>query len=55
MVSRGEDGPVVGQRITSRVRDALPTRIDVAVSGGTAAIVQTAENRESVLTFIGCF
>jgi len=55
MVSRGEHGPVVGQRITSRVRDALPTRIDVAVSGGTAAIVQTAENRESVLTFMGCF
>ncbi|MBW2212118.1 MAG: hypothetical protein JRG67_13960, partial [Deltaproteobacteria bacterium] len=55
VVGRGADGPAVKQ---VEVRDSLgdaPNRIDVAVSGGTAAFVQSAKNGESALTFLGCF
>ena len=55
VVGRGADGPVVKQ---VEVRDSLgdaPNRIDVAVSGGTAAFVQSAKNGESALTVLGCF
>jgi hypothetical protein len=55
VVGRGEDGAVVKQ---AGVLDALgdaPNRVDVAVGGGTAAVVQAAENRNSALTFMGCF
>ena len=38
----------------SAVGDVPPTRIDVEVSGGTAAIVQTGANGDGILTFIGC-
>ena len=55
VVGRGADGPVVKQ---VEVRDSLgdaPNRIDAAVSGGTAAFVQSAKDGESALTFLGCF
>ncbi|MBW2629912.1 MAG: hypothetical protein JRE45_20175 [Deltaproteobacteria bacterium] len=55
VVGRGADGPAVKQ---VEVRESLgdaPNRIDVAVSGGTAAFVQSAKNGESALTFLGCF
>jgi len=34
--------------------DDPPERVDVAVSGGTAAIVQAGYD-DSALTFLGCF
>jgi hypothetical protein len=55
VVGRGEDGAIVKQ---AEVLDAIanaPNRVDVAVSGGTAAIVQAAADGESALTFLGCF
>jgi hypothetical protein len=55
VVGRGEEGPVIKQSLTSSVGDEPPQRIDVAVSGGTAAIIQTGENDDTVLTFMGCF
>ena len=55
IVGRGEEGPILEQSLKSRVRDEQPTRVDVTVSGGTGAIVQTAEKGASVLTFMGCF
>jgi len=55
VVGRGESGPVVKQSLVSSVGEEPPTRIDVVVSGGTAAIVQTAENGSTALTFMGCF
>jgi hypothetical protein len=55
VVGRGAGGPVVKQRLESRVGEEAPIRIDVAASGGTAAIVQTGEGAQSVLTFMGCF
>jgi hypothetical protein len=53
-VGRGEEGPVIQQ---VEVLDALgeaPVRIDVAASGGTAAVVQTAESGATALSFVGC-
>ncbi len=55
VVGRGQSGPLVTQRLLSSVGDEPPTRIDVVVSGGTAAIVQTGEHGETALTFMGCF
>jgi len=55
VVGRGENGPVVQQSLVSSVGDEPPTRIDVVVSGGTAAIVQTEEYGDTALTFMGCF
>ena len=44
-----------GQSLTNTVGDTPPNRIDVAVSDATAAIVQTEDGGETVLTFMGCF
>ena len=55
VVGRDEDGAVVTQ---ARVLDALgdvPNRVDVVVSGGTAAVMQAARDGNSALTFLGCF
>jgi len=55
VVGRREGGAVVTQ---ADVLDALgeaPNRVDVVVSGGTAAVVQAAEDGNSALTFLGCF
>ena len=54
-VGRVEDEPVVKQAELRDVGGALPVRVDVAVSGGAAAFVQTAADHDSVLTFMGCF
>ena len=54
-VGRGSGGAVVQQELSlDALRDA-PNRVDVAVSGGTAAVVQAAADGESALTFFGCF
>jgi hypothetical protein len=55
VVGRGESGPVVKQSLRSSIGDEPPTRIDVVVSGGTAAIVQTGEHGNTALSFMGCF
>jgi hypothetical protein len=55
VVGRGEDGAIVKQaEVLDAIGDA-PNRVDVAVSGGTAAIVQASADGESALTFLGCF
>jgi len=55
VVGRSERGPVVQQSLVSRIGDEVPTRIDVAVSGGTAAFAQTSADGKTALTFMGCF
>jgi hypothetical protein len=55
VVSRSERGPVVQQSLVNRVADEPPTRIDVAVSDGTAAFAQTTADGKTALTFMGCF
>ncbi len=55
VVGRGEDGAIVKQAEVLDAIDNAPNRVDVAVSGGTAAIVQAAAGGESALTFLGCF
>ncbi len=55
VVGRGDDGPVVEQvQVLRALRDA-PNRVDVAVSGGTAAVVHAEKRGQSALTFLGCF
>jgi len=55
VVSRVDGEPVVKQVELRDVSGEPPVRVDVAVSGGVAAFVQTAGNDDSVLTFMGCF
>jgi hypothetical protein len=55
VVGRSQGRAVVKQSLTNSVGSAPPRRIDVVTSGGTAAIVQSAERGASVLTFMGCF
>jgi hypothetical protein len=55
VVGRGASGPAVMQSLESSLGSEPPRRIDVAVSGGTAAIVQSDEHGDSVLSFMGCF
>ena len=55
LVGRGAAGPVVQQALESSIGDEPPRRVELAVSGGTAAIVQADERGDSVLTFMGCF
>jgi hypothetical protein len=55
VVARGGLGAIVKQ---AEVLDSLndsPNRVDVVVSGGTAAIMQAAKHGKSALTFMGCF
>jgi len=54
VVGRGEGGAVLKQAVVLDTLDDAPRRVDVVVSGGTAAIVQTADS-QSALTFLGCF
>ncbi|MDH3655780.1 MAG: hypothetical protein OEN21_16055 [Myxococcales bacterium] len=55
VVGRGNDGPVVEQvQVLRALRDA-PNRVDVVVSGGTAAVVHAEKRGQSALTFLGCF
>jgi hypothetical protein len=55
VVGRSESGPVVQQSLVNRIADEPPTRIDVAVSDGTAAFAQTSADGKTALTFMGCF
>lgn len=55
VVGRGEDGAVVMQAEALDALDKAPMRVDVAVTGGAAAIVHAARYGESALTFLGCF
>ena len=54
VVGRGEGGAVLKQAVVLDTLDDAPGRVDVVVSGGTAAIVQAADS-QSALTFLGCF
>ena len=54
-VARGDDGLVVLHEVESVVGDEPPTRVDVAVSEGTAAIMQSTKSGDTMLTFMGCF
>jgi hypothetical protein len=54
VVGRSEGRAVLEQAVVLNALDDAPKRVDVAVSGGTAAIVQ-ANNDGSALTFLGCF
>lgn len=54
VVGRRDGEPVVKQAEQSSLSAQSPRRIDVAMSGGTAAVVQSAESGESILTFLGC-
>jgi hypothetical protein len=54
VVGRGEQGAVLKQAVVLDALDDAPRRVDVVVSGGTAAIVQ-ASSDDSALTFLGCF
>lgn len=55
LIGRSEAGPVVKQALRSPVGGGAPNRIDVAVSGGTAAFAQNSKGGDTVLTFMGCF
>jgi hypothetical protein len=55
VVGRGEEGAVLKQAVVLDALDEAPKRVDVVVSGGTAAIVQAVTNGDSALTFLGCF
>jgi len=55
VVGRREGGAVLKQAVAlDALVDDPPERVDVAVSGGTAAIVQAGYD-DSALTFLGCF
>jgi hypothetical protein len=55
VVGRGEGGAVVKQVQRLRALRNAPNRVDVVVSGGTAAVVHAEERGQSALTFLGCF
>jgi Putative metal-binding motif len=55
VLGRGELGGVVTQAVVLDALTGAPSRVDVAVSGATAAVVQATETGESALTFLGCF
>ena len=55
LVGRSADRAVVKQVLVPETLGNAPNRVDVAVSGGTAAVVQAAKNGDSTLTFLGCF
>jgi len=54
-VGRAEDGPVVKQTVVLDALRGIPNRVEVEVSGGTAAIVHAEVDGQSGLTFLGCF
>jgi hypothetical protein len=55
VVARGDRGPVTKQALVRDLLGEAPNRVDVAVSGHSAAVVQAAKNGRSALTFLGCF
>ncbi len=54
-VGRSHGGALVEQTIVLDGLDAAIERVDVEVSGGTAAVVQVDRSGDSALTFLGCF
>ena len=54
-IGRSGQDPYVHQIEQRADLPQLPNRIEVVVSGGTAAVMQSTENGDSVLTFLGCF
>jgi hypothetical protein len=55
VVGRSNGRAVVSQVLALDALGDIPNRVDVAVSGGTAAVVQTVNGGDSALTFLGCF
>jgi len=55
VVGRSGDSAVVTQAVQLDALAGAPERIDIAVSGSTAAVVQASRGGESTLTFLGCF
>jgi len=55
VVGRSDAGAVVTQAVLLDAIEAAPVRVDVAVSGRTAAVVQSTPGGASALTFLGCF
>jgi hypothetical protein len=55
VVGRGEPGAVVAQVQRLRALRGAPNRVDVVVSGGTAAVLHSEARGQSALTFLGCF
>lgn len=55
LLGRADSKPVVTQAQASSAGGAKTKRVDAVVSGGTTAVVQSAKNGDSVLTFLGCF
>ncbi len=55
VVGRGEGGAVVEQVQSLRALRDAPNRVDVVVSGETAAVVHAEKRGQSALTFLGCF
>jgi len=55
VVGRAEGGAVLKQAVSLDPLADAPRRVDVAVSGGAAAIVQAGRDGDSALTFLGCF
>lgn len=54
-VARTSDGPVAAQHVALESLRGAPARVEVAVSGGTAAVVHAERDGETGLTFLGCF
>ena len=55
VVGRGADGAVVTQAVMLDALGDVPDRVDVVVSGSSAAVVQAVNDGDSALTFLGCF
>ncbi len=54
VVGRAEGVPAIKQAETLDALPSPPNRLDVVVSGSTAAVLQTSESGGSALTFVGC-
>ncbi len=54
-VGRSDGGALVEQTIVVDALDEAIERVDVEVSGGTAAVVQVDRSGDSALSFLGCF
>lgn len=55
VVGRVDGQPVVQQSWDSAIGGMLPNRVDVESRGSTAAVMQSSEEGDSVLSFVGCF
>jgi hypothetical protein len=55
VVARGQEGAVVKQVAALDSLSGAPGRVEVAVSDGATAVVQSTGDGDSALTFLGCF